>query len=84
MQTLIRPQYFLRVRLILSILTGPSLIRLRKLHSESRLQKFVKKIQTNPATKMEGFCLYFVQLSHTQPEVVARRPNGLRYSRDLI
>ena len=36
------------------------------------------------ATKMEGFCLYFVRLSHTQPEVVARRPNGLRYSRDLI
>ena len=39
MQTLIRPQYLLRVRLIPSILTGPSLIPLRKLHSGSRLQE---------------------------------------------
>jgi hypothetical protein len=34
-----------------------------------------------PATKMEGFCRCFVRLSH---EAVARRPNGLRYSRDLV
>jgi hypothetical protein len=37
-----------------------------------------------PATKMEGFCLCFVRLSHTQAEAVARRPNGLPYSRDLV
>src|SRR2546423_3487690 len=43
MQTLIRPQYLLRVRLIPSILTGPSLIPLRKLHWASRLQEQFKK-----------------------------------------
>jgi hypothetical protein len=43
-QTL-RPQYLLRVRLIPSILTGSSLVPLRKLHSESRLQKLFKKPQ---------------------------------------
>jgi hypothetical protein len=31
--------------------------------------------------KMEGLCLCFVRLSY---EEVARRPNGLRYSRDLV
>jgi hypothetical protein len=39
MQTLIRPQYLLRIRLIPSILTESRLIPLRKLHSESRLLK---------------------------------------------
>src|SRR5271168_5192679 len=39
MQTFIHPQYLLRVRLIPSILTGSSLIPLRKLHSGSRLQE---------------------------------------------
>lgn len=43
-QTL-RRQYLLRVRLIPSILTGSSLVPLRKLHSESRLQKLFKKAQ---------------------------------------
>jgi hypothetical protein len=47
MQTLIRPQYLPRVRLIPSNLTGSSLIPLRKLHPESRLQeKFME--QTGP------------------------------------
>jgi hypothetical protein len=31
--------------------------------------------------KMEGLCLCFVRLSY---EAVARRPNGLRSSRDLV
>jgi hypothetical protein len=37
-----------------------------------------------PATKMEGLSLCFVRLSHTQDEAAARRPNSLRYSRDLV
>ena len=51
MQTLIRPQYLLRVRLIPSILTRSSLIPLRKLHSESRLQKQLKKKTGRPLQK---------------------------------
>lgn len=39
MQTLIRPRFLLRARLIPSILTGSSPIPLRKLHSGSRLQE---------------------------------------------
>jgi hypothetical protein len=42
MQTL-HPRYLQRIRLIPSILTGSSLIPLRKLHSESRLQSSFKK-----------------------------------------
>jgi hypothetical protein len=37
-----------------------------------------------PATKMEDLCLCFVRFSHTQDEAAARRPNSLRYSRDLV
>jgi hypothetical protein len=44
MQTL-HPGYLQRIRLIPSILTGSSLIPLRKLHSESRLQSSFKKPQ---------------------------------------
>ena len=44
MQTL-HPRYLLRIRLIPSIFTGPSLIPLRKLHSGSHLQKIFKKPQ---------------------------------------
>jgi hypothetical protein len=44
MQTL-HPGYLQRIRLISSILTGSSLIPLRKLHSESRLQSSFKKPQ---------------------------------------
>jgi hypothetical protein len=51
MQTLIRPQYLLRVRLIPSILTGSSLIPLRKLHSESRLQEQLKEKTDLPLQK---------------------------------
>ena len=42
---------------------------------------FVKLSTYEPATKMEGFCLCFVRLSH---EAVARRPNGLRYSPQIL
>jgi hypothetical protein len=51
MQTLIRPQYLLRVRLIPSILTGPSLIPLRKLHWASRLQEQFKEHSDPPRQK---------------------------------
>jgi hypothetical protein len=51
MQTLIRPQYLLRVRLIPSILTGPSLIPLRKLHWASRHQEQFKKHSGPPRQK---------------------------------
>jgi hypothetical protein len=51
MQTLIRPQYLLRVRLIPSILTGSSLIPLRKLHWASRLQGQSKKHTRLPRQK---------------------------------
>ena len=51
MQTLLRPQYLPRVSLIPSILTGSSLIPLRKLHSESRLQKQLKKKTGRPLQK---------------------------------
>jgi hypothetical protein len=51
MQTLIRPQYLLRVRLIPSTLTGPSLTPLRKLHWASRLQERSKKHTRPPRQK---------------------------------
>ena len=51
LQTLIRPQYLLRVRLIPSILTGPSLIPLRKLHWASRLQEQFKEHSDPPRQK---------------------------------
>jgi hypothetical protein len=51
MQTIIRPQYLLRVRLIPSTLTGPSLTPLRKLHWASRLQERSKKHTRPPRQK---------------------------------
>src|ERR1700739_4939633 len=51
MQTLIRPQYLLRVRLIPSILTEPSLIPLQKIPSGSRLQERFRKHSGPPRQK---------------------------------
>jgi hypothetical protein len=51
MQSLIRPQYLLRVRLIPSILTKSSLTTLRKLHSESRLQEELGEYTCPPQYK---------------------------------
>jgi hypothetical protein len=53
MQTLIRPQYLLRVRFVPPILIA-SLIPLRKLHSGSRLQKLFKE-HTGPPQSLELF-----------------------------
>jgi hypothetical protein len=51
MQSLIRPQYLLRVRLIPSILTGSSLTTLQKLHSESRLREEFREHTSPPQHK---------------------------------
>src|ERR1700733_7820504 len=53
MLSLIRPQYLLHVRLIPSILTGSSLITLRKLHSESRLREEFRE-HTGPPQHKHG------------------------------
>jgi hypothetical protein len=46
---------------------------------------YIQNLSTcEPAAKKGGLCCCFVRPSHTAANAVARRPNRLDYSRDLI